>query len=190
MKRRETRVCVGAFAGAHGVHGDAKLKAFTADPGNIDKYGPVESEDKQHQFNLKFIRILKNDIVLVRSKQITSRENAAELAGTRLYVSREKLPQVQDDEFYHADLVGLEVRIPDEEMPEGRPIGEISSVHNFGAGDIIEINNMARHGGPKGAHLVAFSLEVVPSVFITEGFVILNPDFMPVKTSPDEKQIG
>ncbi len=179
----ENRICIGAFAGAHGVHGETKVKAFTATPSSIAEYGPVETEDGGQSFVLEFIRILKSDLVLVRSNDILSREMAIQLTGTRLYVAREKLPKTDDEDFYHADLVGLHVCLPGEDKNKGEKIGTIAAVHNFGAGDILEIK-LKRIGREKKkpAHLVPFSLEAIPDVFINDGYVVLNPEFL-----PDEK---
>ncbi|MEL6113436.1 MAG: ribosome maturation factor RimM [Pseudomonadota bacterium] len=166
------RVCVGAFAGAHGVRGEAKLKSFTADPADVAAYGPVESEDGKAFFTLRVIRPLKGDLLLVRAPEIGSREAAETLAGTRLYVDRNRLdPTDDEDEFYYADLVNLEAR-----DAGGTTIGIIRAVHNFGAGDVLEIGAMPAR---KGVHLVPFLRAAVPELAIAEGYVVIDHDYLP-----------
>ncbi len=130
------RICLGAFAGAHGVRGEAKVKTFTAREDGVAHYGKVTSEDGTRNFTLRFIRALKPGLALVAAPEIASREDAAALAGTRLYVDRAMLPPPDADEFYVEDLVGLAV--VDE---TGAPLGSIAAVHDFGAGAILEIDD-------------------------------------------------
>lgn len=174
----DTRICLGAFAGAHGVRGEAKVKTFTQDPHDIAAYGQVESEDGKRRFTLKIIRNLKADLVLVRSSQIDSREDAQSLAGTRLYVPRERLGEIEDeDEFFYADLIGLNVL--DETDSK---IGTVQGVHNFGAGDILEITDMLAH---KGSHLVPFTKQSVPTINMNAGHLILATDYLPATNEAD-----
>lgn len=128
------RVCLGAFAGAHGVKGAAKVRAFTQTERGVADYGPVESEDRKRRFSLTFIRVLRPGLAVVSAPEIASREDAAALAGVRFYVDRAAMPATEPDEFYMEDLIGLEVV-----DQEGAVIGRIVGVHNFGAGDIVEI---------------------------------------------------
>ncbi len=162
----QTRICLGAFAGAHGVRGEAKVKCFTEDPSNIAAYGPVETEDGKRQFTLTVIRNLKADFVLVRAPEIHSREDAEILKGARFYVDRDKLPAPDEDEFYLNDLVGLEA--VDE---EGAPLGAVNAVYNFGAGDVIELMGIP---GLNGMRLVRFTKENVPSVDVTGGKITVR----------------
>ncbi|MEZ5921217.1 MAG: ribosome maturation factor RimM [Parvularculaceae bacterium] len=157
----EKRICLGAFAGAHGVKGEAKVKTFTEKEAGVAAYGPVASEDGGRVFTLKFIRILKPRLALVSAPEIASREDAASLTGVRFYVSRDQLPAAEDGEYYHEDLIGLAVI--DE---TGDRHGEISALHNFGAGDIIEITR------PSGARqMIAFQKDIVPIVDMKDGRV-------------------
>lgn len=148
------RVCLGAFAGAHGVKGEAKVKTFTEAPAGIAAYGPVTSEDGKRSFRLRFVRALKPDLALVTAPEIASREDAAALAGTRLYVAREMLPPTTEDEFYLEDLVGLAAF--DE---AGAPLGKVVAVHNFGAGDLIEVK-----AATGKTLMVPFTNKVVPRI--------------------------
>lgn len=159
------RICLGAFAGAHGVRGEAKVKAFTQSEHGVADYGPVESEDGGRRFTLKFIRRLKPGLALVSAPEIRSREDAAALAGTRFFVDRAALPDAGDDEFYIEDLVGL-----DAEDDRNAPIGRIIAVHNFGAGDVLELEAAS---GRQGGLLVPFTRAAVPCIDIGARRVVI-----------------
>ena len=162
----DKRVCLGAFAGAHGVRGDALVKTFTEEPRNIAAYGPVETEDRGRAFTLSFIREAKPGLALVRAPEIASREDAESLKGKRLYVDRAALPAAGEDEFYIDDLVGLAV-FDEHDVPAGR----IAAVHNFGAGDILEVADIP---DATGARLVAFTREDAPDVDLEHGRVVVR----------------
>ncbi len=176
-EKDKTRICLGAFAGAHGVRGEAKVKCFTEDPSNIAAYGPVETEDGKHRFTLAVIRSLKADFVLVRAPEIQSREAAEALKGVRFYVTRDKLPPPDEDEFYLNDLVGLDA--VDE---EGAPLGAVNAVYNFGAGDVIELMGVP---GLKGMRLVRFTRENVPGVDLTGGKITVLRAAVAIEDEPD-----
>jgi 16S rRNA processing protein RimM len=101
------KVCVGAIAGAFGVRGEVRLKSFTAIPEDLAKYAPLETEDGARSFSVKITRQIKNGLA-ARLSGISNKEDADAMRGTQLYVPRERLPSLPDDEFYHADLIGLE----------------------------------------------------------------------------------
>jgi 16S rRNA processing protein RimM len=170
------RICLGAFAGAHGVRGEAKVKCFTEELNNIAAYGPVETEDRKRQFTLSVIRSLKADFVLVRAPQIQSREDAEALKGVRFYVARDQLPAPDEDEFYLNDLVGLDV--VDE---AGAPLGAVNAVYNFGAGDVIELMGVP---GIKGMRLVRFTKQNVPEVDIAGGKITVRRAAVMVEDEP------
>jgi 16S rRNA processing protein RimM len=155
------RICLGAFAGAHGVRGEAKVKCFTEAPHNIAAYGRLTSEDGRRSFSLEVVRVLKPDLVVARAPEIASREDAQSLAGTRLYVDRAALPETDEDEFYFEDLVGLAAFTED-----GAPAGRVAAVHNFGAGDILELDNVP---GRKESTLIAFTRTLVPDIDLAAG---------------------
>lgn len=160
------RICIGAFAGAHGIKGEAKVKTFTAREDGVATYGAVESEDRKRRFTLKFIRVLKPGLALVSAPEIKTREDAAALAGTRLYVERAMLPPAGDDEFYIDDLIGL-----DAADNSGAPLGRVTAVHNFGAGDVIELSGPP---GGAGALLLPFTRAVAPEVDIAKRRIIID----------------
>jgi 16S rRNA processing protein RimM len=161
------RICIAKFGAAHGVRGEIRLWPFTEDPQSVASYGPLETEDGKRRFEIESVRAAKHHLV-ARIKGIDSREDAEKLNNLELYVTRDKLPATDDDEFYHADLIGLAAVAPDD-----APLGRIIAVHNFGAGDIIEIS--FENGG--GTKLLPFSNAVVPTVDLAaKRVVIVLPD--------------
>ena len=154
----EKRICLGAFAGAHGVKGDAIVKTFTEAPENISAYGPVTTEDGARSFTFRFIRHGKPGFAIVTAPEIRSREDAEALKGVRVYVARDALPETDDDEFYLDDLVGLPAF--DE---KGGAVGAVVAVHNFGAGDIIELGDIP---DMRGSRMIPFTKDAVPDVDI------------------------
>jgi len=166
MSSSKNRACLGAFAGAHGVKGEAKVKSFAEEPANIASYGAVETEDGGRQFTLTIIRTLKADLLLVRAPEIQSREDAESLKGARLYVDRDKLPAPDEDEFYLDDLVGLAVVDENDQL-----LGLVNAVYDFGAGDMIEIKNIP---DIKGVRLVPFTKEDIPTVDIKAGQITVR----------------
>lgn len=160
------RVCLGAIAGAHGVRGEMRVKTFTEAPENIAAYGPLESEDAKRRFTLKVVRVQAGDIVIARAPEVGTREEAQSLKGVRLYAPRSALPEPEEDAFYLDDLVGL--RAVDE---DGAPLGRVSAVYNFGAGDLIELKDAP---GKKGSQLVPFTKAAVPVVNLQAGTVMIS----------------
>jgi 16S rRNA processing protein RimM len=156
------RICVGQFAGAHGVRGLARLKPFTAVADDVARYGPVETEDAARRFALEVVGRAKGALI-VRVDGIADRDAARALTGTRLYVARDRLPAPADGEFYYADLVGLPVVGPD-----GAPLGEIRAVHDFGAGDLLELTL-----GDRRTVMVPFTQAVVPAVDLARGRAVV-----------------
>ncbi|WP_120502357.1 ribosome maturation factor RimM [Roseovarius sp. EL26] len=158
-------ICVGAIAGAYGVKGEVRLKSFTAEPDAIATYGPLRSEDGAQTFEIELTHQLKNGF----SAQITgvsTKEQADALQGTKLYVARDTLPSLPDDEFYHNDLVGLEVY-----DTGGSLLGRVKSVQNHGAADLLEIQGP----GLKTEVLLPFTQEAVPTVDLSSGRIVADP---------------
>ena len=159
------RVCVGAIAGAFGVKGEVRLKSFTSVPEDIARYAPLETEDGSMAFDIDLGRPIKNGLA-VRLSGIATKEQADALKGVRLYVPRDRLPALPDDEFYHADLIGLPVF-----DTGGTELGRVKAVHDHGAGDLLEI-----HGpGLKSTVLLPFTREAVPTVDLEAGRIIADP---------------
>ena len=159
------RVCVGAIAGSYGVRGEVRLKSFTAEPEAVGDYGPVTSEDGAREFTVTITRPIKNGFA-AKLSGVRSKEAADALKGTRLYVDRDALPGLPDDEFYHSDLIGLTAL-----DTGGAPLGQVHAVHNHGASDLLEL----RAPGASSSTLVPFTREVVPTVDLAAGRVIIDP---------------
>ncbi len=159
------RVCVGAIAGSFGVKGEVRVKSFCAEPEDIASYGALASEDGKTSWDIKLTRSVKNGFA-ARLSGVTSKEAADALRGTRLYAPRDRLPELPDDEFYHADLIGLEVL-----DTGGTSLGKVKAVLNHGAGDLLEIS------GPelKQPVLLPFTKQAVPTVDITKSRIIADP---------------
>ncbi|PQA88008.1 ribosome maturation factor RimM [Hyphococcus luteus] len=175
-KSDKTHICLGAFAGAHGVKGDAKIKTFTETPKGIADYGPVTTEDGARTFTLSIVKVLSDGFVIARAPELKSREDAQALKAARLYVDRAALPAPDEDEFYLDDLVGLKAF--DE---NGAPLGEVRAVYNFGAGDLLELGDIP---DVKGVRLVPFTKEAVPAVDINAGRVTVSRAFLDLEDEP------
>ncbi|RUS59896.1 16S rRNA processing protein RimM [Pseudorhodobacter sp. E13] len=159
----ENRLCVGAISGSYGVKGEVRLKSFCAEPTAIADYGPLFTEDGTRSFSITLTRPVAGGLG-ARLSGVASKEEADALKGTSLYVSRDKLPNLPDDEFYHADLIGLEAR-----DTGGVLLGKVIAVHNHGAGDLLEI------GGAAGSLLLPFTMASVPTVDLSAGRIVVDP---------------
>lgn len=166
-------ILLGRITGAQGIRGEVIVHSFAAVPEDIAAYGPLSDKEGRRAFSLKVVRMTPKGAIIARIGGVDDRNAAEALKGTDLYVAREKLPQPRAGEFYHVDLIGLAAVSPD-----GKPLGEIVAVHNFGAGDLIEI----RHGGTADTELVPFNDDFVPTVDIAGRRVVVE---MPAAT-PDE----
>ena len=158
------RVCLGILAGAHGVRGTLRVKSFTERPEDIAVYGPLFDRSGARSFELEIVGRAKNAL-LARVAGIEDRESAQALAGTRLYLPRERLPTLEEAEtYYHADLIGLAA-----EDREGRPLGSVVAIANFGAGDMLEVRG---EDGTTTFH--PFTRAVVPVVDIEGGRLVVD----------------
>ena len=158
-------ICVGAIAGAFGVQGEVRLKSFCADPAAIADYAPLYTGDGSRSFTVKITRPVAGGLA-ARLGGVTTKEQADALRGLSLFAERGKLPSLPDDEFYHADLIGLQVL-----DTGGAALGRVAAVHNHGAGDILEV----RPAGAGKALLLPFTRAVVPTVDLTAGRIIADP---------------
>lgn len=158
------RICVGAIAGSFGVHGEVRLKSFCADPAAIEDYD-LTTEDGTRTFTVTLTRAIKNGFV-AEMTGVGTKEQADALKGTRLYATRDQLPELPDDEYYHNDLIGLDVF-----DTGGTRIGIVKSVMNHGAADLLEIH------GPdlKDTVLLPFTLDAVPTVDLASRRIIADP---------------
>jgi len=161
---RSDRVRVARIGAAHGVRGEVRLWSFTEDPLAIAEYAPLETQDGKRQFEIENLRPAK-DFLVARLKGVTDRNAAEALRNVELFVPRERLPDIdEDDTWYYADLVGLSAAAPD-----GAAIGTVLAVHNFGGGDIIEIQPAV--GGK--TLLLPFTQAVVPEIDVKGGRIVI-----------------
>ena len=160
----EDRICIGAIAGSFGVSGEVRLKSFCTDPAAIASYGPLQTEDGSRSFTVKLTRPVAGGVG-ARLSGIATKEQADALKGTSLFVDRTRLPSLPDDEFYHADLIGMAAH-----DPGGVLIGTVQAIHNHGAGDLLELVGP----GLKQSLIVPFTLAVVPTVDRTARRVIVD----------------
>ncbi len=155
-------VCVGAIAGSFGVKGEVRLKSFCAEPAAISIYAPL-SDESGKSYDVKITRTIKNGLA-ARLSGVYSKEAADALKGTRLFAPRDRLPELDDDEFYHADLLGMAVL-----DTGGAKLGSVKAVLNHGAGDLLEVNT------GQGVVLLPFSLAVVPTVDLAGRRIVVDP---------------
>ena len=148
--------------GAHGLKGEVRAKIFTATPDALPRYGVLHTRDGR-KLKITAFRSSKEGEAVIAFEDIGDRNTAEALKGTQLFVARDALPATEEDEFYHADLVGLEAR-----DSEGRSLGKVAAIHNFGASDVIELT---RADGDS-VHL-AFTRETVPHIHIAEGYIVV-----------------
>jgi 16S rRNA processing protein RimM len=158
------RVCVARIGAAHGVRGEVRLWSFTEAPEAVANYGPLETKDGTRRFEIENLCAAKDHFV-ARLKGVDDRNAAEALRNLELYVPRDRLPAIEeDDTFYVADLVGLEAV-----TAEGTALGNVTAVHNFGAGDIIEIAPAAG-GTPL---MLSFTAANVPTVDVKAGHIVV-----------------
>ncbi|MEP2781510.1 MAG: ribosome maturation factor RimM [Pseudoruegeria sp.] len=169
----DQKICVGAIAGAYGVQGEVRLKSYCAEPTGIADYEPLTSEDGSQTFQITLTRAIKNGLA-VKLTGVSTKEEADALKGVQLFVDRDVLPSLPDDEYYHSDLMGLHVL-----DTGGNPLGTVVNVLNHGAGDLLEIKSSAQ----SDTILMPFSLAVVPTVDLETGRIIADP---PAGLFPDE----
>ncbi len=160
----DERVLLGRIAGAHGLKGEVKIATFTAEPEDVAAYGPLASADGSVTFEIASLRHAGGSAVIARLRGVADRDAAERLRGTELFVPRTALPPADADEYYHSDLIGLSAISPD-----GEPLGEIVAVHNFGAGDLLEL----RHLKGRQTQLIPFENAYVPKVDLEAGFITL-----------------
>lgn len=163
----EDRVCIGAVAGVRGLKGEVRIKSFTADPDDIAAYGPVSTLGGERSFDIRVTAHAKG-LIIARLSGIDDRDAAEALKGTQLYVPKSALPEAEDGAYYHSDLIGMAA-----ETPAGEKLGIIKAVHNFGAGDVIEIET--GNGGDNKDLMVPFTADVVPEVDIENGRMVVSP---------------
>ncbi|SCA57183.1 Ribosome maturation factor RimM [Candidatus Terasakiella magnetica] len=171
----QERVCVAAFSSAHGVSGALRLKSFTENPDDVAEFSILQSEDASKTYDVEVVSHTGKGELIVKVAGVDGRDAAELLKGERLYVSRKELPDAGDEEFYHADLIGLTVK-----TSSGKSLGTVRAVFDFGAGDMLEI--LPKEGA---LIMVPFTKAIVPIVDIEKGRVIVDP---PEGLLPEEKK--
>ena len=164
MTAAAKQICVGVVTGPHGVRGALRIKSFTARPEDIAAYGPLADETGRRHLELRLLGTAKG-VLIARLPGVEDRDRAAALSGLHLYLPRSALPPPEEEEYYHADLIGLEAVLAD-----GSPLGRVRAVHDFGAGDTLEIE---REGMPPA--MVPFTRAIVPIVDLEAGRLVIEP---------------
>ena len=164
------RICVARIGAAHGVRGEVKLWSFTEDPAAVATYGPLETQDGAQRFEIEALRPAKDHFV-ARIAGVDDRDAAEKLRNLELFIPRTRLPKIDDaDTFYHADLIGLDAVTPD-----GTQVGTVQALHNFGAGDIIEI----MPAGSSHPLMLPFNEATVPTIDLAAKQIVVVPPAEP-----------
>jgi 16S rRNA processing protein RimM len=162
-----SKICLGVFTAPHGIRGAVKVKTFTVNPESLTAYGPL-TDGQGSPYHLTIVSIPAPDIVVVSVKGINDRNQAELLRGKELYLDRCLLPEAPEDEFYHADLIGMMVI-----SEQGHVIGKVRAVNNYGAGDFLEVSS------ENGELLtVPFRKEAVERVDLNQNQIIVIQDFI------------
>ncbi len=176
MTKPSNSILLGQIGAAHGIKGGVRIATHTQDPLAIGSYGPLDTDRPGLTITLNKIRLQKN-VVIAHIKGVSDRNAAEALNGVSLFVERSKLPDPDDaDDFYHADLIGLEVR-----LENGVVIGTVSALPNFGAGDLLEV----RDPQSGDTYLYPFTKAVVPSIHLAEGYLTL---IVPIEIDAGEEE--
>lgn len=163
MAAGKTRLLVAEIGPARGLRGEVRARSYTADPEALGDYGPLVSEDGRH-FTVSHVQAAKGGVVM-RLEEVPDRTAADAIRGLKLYLDRDQLPDADEDEFYHADLIGLDVFGPD-----GASLGRVMAVQDFGAGDLLDVK-----GADGRSVLIPFTRQVVPAVDLAAGRIEVSP---------------
>lgn len=159
------KLCVGAISGSYGVRGELRVKSFCAVAEDIETYSPLSTQDGTASFHLALVRPIKNGFV-ARIAEVATKEEADALKGTSLFARRDQLPSLPDDEYYHADLIGLQVL-----DTGGMLLGKVKTVLDHGAGDLLEV----QRPGSSETVLLPFTLAAVPTVDLATARIVADP---------------
>jgi len=170
-------ICLAKIVAAHGIKGEVKIKSFTSAPKDVFKYGKLSNKDETRFFEITFKGFAK-ELIRAKIKGVETRNDAEEIVGTELYVSREVLPDLGENTYYQTDLIGLKVL----DASNLKELGKIVGIYNFGAGDILEI----KFNGLKQTEMLPFNETYVPTVDIKKGFVIVSHKTMNYQEDGDE----
>ncbi|NUY39413.1 16S rRNA processing protein RimM [Wolbachia endosymbiont of Litomosoides brasiliensis] len=165
----EDLVCMGVITSPHGIKGAVKVKTFTEKPENISLYGKLISDGEN--YDIGSVSVIGDNLVVATISGVNSRNEAELLRNKKLYIERNKLPKLSDEnEFYQSDLVNMEVRLGNDEL-----YGYIKSIYNFGSGDILEISVIST----KENIMLSLTKEIFPYVNVKKRYITLNmPEFI------------
>lgn len=164
MTNSTTKILLGQIGAAHGIKGHVRIATHTQDPLAIGSYGPLDTDRPGLTVELSKLRLHKT-VVVAQVNGITDRNAAEALNGVSLFIDRDKLPEIdEEDDFYHTDLIGLEAR-----LDTGITIGKVSALPNFGGGDLLEV----RDPNSGDTYLYPFTKAVVPHVNVAEGYLTI-----------------
>lgn len=172
-------VCLGVITGAQGIRGQVRIKSFTQDPAQLTAYGPLSDARGNGSFKVTVTGHAKGQLV-AKITGVADRNAAEDLKGRELYIDRDRLPEPDEDEFYHADLIGLAV-----ETTDGTDFGTVKAVHDFGAGDILDITKTDGKGT-----MLPFNKETVPTVDLANGKIIIDPPVEVIAKDNGDNQEG
>lgn len=176
MAKELDKLCLGVITGPHGIRGQVKVKSFTENPKQMTAYGPLTDASGKKVYTLSVTGTAKG-LLIAKIDEVKDRNEAELLKGTELFVAKDKLPETDDDEFYHADLVGLKALEED-----GEEFGVVTGLFDFGAGDILEI----RRWDGKSV-MLPFTMEVVPTIDLDAGHILVIP---PLEVSERDEEGG
>jgi 16S rRNA processing protein RimM len=170
------QLLVGRIGAAHGIKGEVRILSFTTEPLALKDYGPLSTSRPGLVIEIEKARATTN-VLVARLKGITDRTAAEKLNGVELFIDRDRLPATEDeDDFYHADLIGLEARLAD-----GSLLGTVTAIPNYGASDLIEV----RDGRSGDTYLYPFTKAIVPEVRLAEGYLVIE---VPIESEPGEEE--
>jgi 16S rRNA processing protein RimM len=166
---------MGRIGAAHGIKGEVRIISFTEEPLALKDYGPLTTSKPGLVIEILSARATTN-VLVAKLKGVDDRSAAEKLNGVELYVDRDKLPPTDDEDFYHADLIGLDARLAD-----GTVIGKVSAIPNYGASDLLEVRD-ERTGD---TFLYPFTKAVVPEIRIADGYLVIE---VPIDADPSEEE--
>jgi 16S rRNA processing protein RimM len=165
MIKNKENICIGKIVGAHGVHGSVRVHVFSDDPECLLRYKHI-IDSLGRSFKVKKMRPQKGNVVIVKFDGFQDRNQAEAARGIELFIDRDQMPKLTEDEFYINDLVGLKVR-----SLKGEVIGFVKAVENHGAGDFLTIDPFLKV-------CVPFTHKVIPEIHVSQGYIVLDEQYL------------
>lgn len=176
QQQDKNRIELGVITGPHGIRGEVTIKPFTETP--LDQFHALTDETGTTPITIKKLRAASKGRLIATLAGLTNRNQAEELKGTILTIARDELPDLQEDEFYYSDLLGLEAR-----LQSGEIYGRVLNIANHGAGDLLEILPQ----NSQTSMYLLFTRETVPSLSIDKGYITINLPGEIVVNAPNNK---